>query len=81
MPKLNARRYSAAWNQYFPAIAETYANYHGKATDTWLQAWNNNNRDFGAFSGLVKLYSTNFSGIDWDKTFREFEAGRISTGR
>ena len=35
----------------------------------------------GAFSGLVNINSTNFSGIDWDKTFREFEAGRISTGR
>lgn len=81
MPRLNARRYADAWRQFFPAIRETYADYYGKATDTWLQAWENNNRDFGAFSGLVKLYSTNFAGIDWDKTFIEFEAGRISTGR
>lgn len=81
MPRLNAQRYATAWDQFFPAIAETYDAYYGKATNTWLQAWENNNRDFGAFSGLVKLYSTNFSGIDWDKTFSEFEAGRISTGR
>ncbi|MGB5831485.1 MAG: hypothetical protein WBG92_05775, partial [Thiohalocapsa sp.] len=57
MPNLNARRYSTAWDDFFPFSAQTYAAYHGAATDTWLQAWENNNRDFGAFSGLVKLYS------------------------
>jgi hypothetical protein len=81
MPRLHEGRYAQAWDQCFPAIAETYAAYSGPDTDTWLQAWHNNNRDFGAFSGLVKLYSTNFSGSDWDKTFDEFKAGRISTGR
>ena len=80
LPRLHQGKYEEAWNEIFPALAETYADYHGRETDTWLQAWENNKRDFGAFSGLVKLFATNFSGIDWDQTFRDFEDGRISTG-
>jgi hypothetical protein len=81
LPRLHRGKYEKAWNDIFPALAETYAAYHGAATDTWLRAWDSNNRDFGAFSGLVKLFATNFSGIDWPKTFKDFQAGRISTGR
>ncbi len=81
LPRLHRGRYERAWDHIFPALAETYAPYYGAETDTWLRAWDSNNRDFGAFSGLVKLYATNFSGIDWDKTFKDFQAGRISTGR
>lgn len=81
LPRLHRGRYERAWDNIFPALAETYAPYYGAETDTWLRAWESNKRDFGAFSGLVKLYATNFSGIDWEQTFREFQAGRISTGR
>lgn len=80
LPRLHVGRYEKNWDRIFPAIRATYAAYHGAATDTWLQAWENNNRDFGAFSGAAKLYATNFSGNDWNRTFDEFRAGRISTG-
>jgi hypothetical protein len=80
LPNLNTHKYRKPSDYLFPLLEETYANYHRDATDVWLRAWHNNNRDFGAFSGLVKLYATNFNGIDWKKTYQEFEAGRISTG-
>jgi hypothetical protein len=79
-PNLHRGKYLEPSNELFHALEETYADYYRDATSIWLRAWQNNNRDFGAFSGLVKLYSTNFSGIDWEKTYREFENGRISTG-
>lgn len=81
LPRLHEGRYADAWGQVFSALAPTYRDYHGPATDIWLNAWDKNKRDFKAFSGVIGLYATNFGGFDWMATFGAFQGGQISTGR
>ncbi len=81
LPKLHEGKYAAHWDEVFCALSPTWQDYHGDPTNIWLNAWQSNKRDFKAFSGLIGLYATNFSGFDWMATFAAFQRGQISTGR
>lgn len=81
LPDLTSRKYAPAFDELRPLLFDTYAGYHAESTEVFMQAWEANKRDFGAFAGLAKLFATNFAGLDWGGTFEELKRGRIATGR
>lgn len=81
LPQLERGENAALWKRIFPSLQWLYQNYYGKETNDWLNAWTKNKYDFGAFAGLVKMYSTNISDMNWDATYAAMQQGVISTTR
>lgn len=81
LPKLDHPRHAPTWERIFRSMRWLFEHYYGEETDHWLNALKTNKNDFGAFAGLVKMYSTNISGMDWDATYAAMQQGVIATTR
>jgi hypothetical protein len=81
LPRLEHSTNALFRDTIFPSLQWLYQDYYGKETNDWLNAWTKNKYDFGAFAGLVKMYSTNISDMNWDATYAAMQQGVISTTR
>ena len=77
----NRGRYGAAWRRIADLMEPTWRNYHGVSTEIWLRAWEQHQRDFNAFAGVIALYAANPIGLDWQATEQAFVLGQILTQR
>lgn len=81
LPPLHRGRYASALPDYERLMKATYEGYHAASTDVFFHAWRENKLDYGAFSGLVKMFATNFGGLNWHETYKGLQNGQIQTGR
>ncbi len=81
LPVLHRGKYAAMLPDYERLMKATYENYYADSTDVFFNAWRANNLDYGAFAGVVKMFATNFGGLNWLETFAGLQHGRILTGR
>lgn len=81
LPVLHTGKYGKVIAEYDRLLTASYEGYFDHATNVFFDAWHANNLDYGAFAGLVKMFATNFGGLNWDVTFKGLAKGQIGTGR
>jgi hypothetical protein len=76
---LTTKKHPEAFEAVAPILRWTYAGYHRDATEHFFGAWEENGRDFKAFSGLFALFATHMGANDWARTQKALAEKVIAT--